>query len=133
MSTVEAPQPGSMIAPASAPAAGTCNNLVTINQFTVTLVGTQLQAYAQLTPNNAGDSIVILTVTAGDGVGKTYAGGSFTAAGENGLPGEQVSVLGWMDVYDTGTYGNTVVGTVQAYLLTGSGGCWVYQSQTFNV
>ena len=44
-----------------------------------------------------------------------------------------VSVLGWTDVYDTGTYGNSVVATVQAYLLTDSGGCWIYQSQTFNL
>ena len=132
MANAEAPRPGTTIQLA-APTAGTCNDLVTINQFTVTLVGTQLQAYAQITPNNASDSIVILTVTAGDGVSRTYAGGNFSAAGENGLPGEQVSVLGWMDVYDTGTYGNTVVGTVQAYLLTGTGGCWVYQTQTFTV
>jgi hypothetical protein len=133
MPAVEAPRPGTRIAQASAPTAGTCNDLVTINQFSVTLVGTQLQAYAQITPNNPTDSIVILTVTAGDGRSKTYAGGNFAAGGEGGLPGEMVSVLGWMDVYDTGTYGNSVVGVVQAYLLTDSGGCWIYQSQTFNV
>ena len=133
MANVEAPRPGTRIAQASAPTGSTCNDLVTINQFSVTLVGTQLQAYAQITPNNAGDSIIILTVTAGDGTSKTYAGGNFAAGGEGGLPGEMVSVMGWMDVYDAGTYGNSVVGTVQAYLLTASGGCWIYQSQTFNL
>lgn len=133
MSAIAAPRPGTRIELGSIPLTGTCNDLVTINQFSVTLVGTQLQAYAQITPNNPGDSIVILTVTAGDGRSKTYAGGNFAAGGDAGLPGEMVSVLGWMDVYDTGTYGNTVVGTVQAYLLTSSGGCWIYQSQTFTV
>ena len=133
MPNVEAPRPGTRIQTASAPAGSTCNDLVTINQFSVTLVGTQLQAYAQLTPNNAGDSIIILTITAGDGTSKTYAGGNFAAGGEGGLPGEMVSVLGWTDVYDTGIYGNSVVGVVQAYLLTDSGGCWIYQSQTFNL
>jgi hypothetical protein len=133
MSTVAAPMPGTRIETASAPAASTCNDLVTINQFSVTLVGTQIQAYAQVTPNNSTDSVVILTVTAGDGTSKTYAGGNFAAAGEGGLPGEMVSVLGWSDTYDAGVYGNSVVGVVQAYLLTGSGGCWIYQSQTFNV
>ena len=52
MANAEAPRPGTTIQLA-APTAGTCNDLVTINQFTVTLVGTQLQAYAQITPNNA--------------------------------------------------------------------------------
>lgn len=133
MSTVAAPTPGTRIELVNIPMTGTCNNLVTINEFSVTLVGTQLQAYAQITPNNSSDSIIIVTVSAGDGVGKTYAGGNFAAAGEGGLPGETVSVLGWTDFFDTSVYGNAVVGVVQAYLLTGSGGCWVYQSQTFNV
>lgn len=133
MSIAAAPTPGAKIELGSIPMASTCNQLVTINQFSVTLVGTQLQAYAQVTPNNATDSIVVLTVTAGDGTSKTYAGGNFAAAGENGLPGEQVSVLGFSDTYDVNQYGNSVVGVVQAYLLTDSGGCWVYQSQTFNV
>lgn len=133
MPNVEAPRPGTRIELASAPTGSTCNDLVTINQFSVTLVGTQLQAYAQLTPNDAGDSIVILTITAGDGKSRTYAGGNFAAGGEGGLPGEMVSVLGWTDVYDTGTYGDSVVATVQAYLLTDGGGCWVYHSQTFNL
>ena len=74
-----------------------------------------------------------IVVTAGDGTSKTYAGGNFAAAGENGLPGEQVSVLGWSDTYDVNQYGHSVVATVQAYLLTGSGSCWVYESQTFTV
>jgi hypothetical protein len=34
---------------------------------------------------------------------------------------------------DPNVSGNSVVGVVQAYLLTSSGGCWVYQSQTFTV
>lgn len=133
MSAVAAPTPGTRIELGNIPMTGTCNNLVTINQFSVTLVGTQLQAYAQITPNNNTDSIVVLTITAGDGVSKTFAGGNFAAAGENGLPGEQVSVLGWTDTFDPNVYGNSVVAVVQAYLLTGSGGCWVYESQTFNV
>jgi hypothetical protein len=133
MSIVAAPTPGTKIELGSIPMAGTCNQLVTINQFSVTLVGTQLQAYAQITPNNTTDSIIILTVTAGDGTSKTYAGGNFAAAGENGLPGEQVSVLGWSDTYDVNQYGHSVVATVQAYLLTGSGSCWVYEAQTFTV
>lgn len=133
MSTNAAPKLGTRIELGSTPTGNTCNQLVTINQFSVTLVGTQLQAYAQITPNNATDSIVVLTVTAGDGVSKTFAGGNFAAAGENGLPGEQVSVLGWTDTFDPSVSGHSVVGVVQAYLLTSSGGCWVYESQTFNV
>ena len=131
MSTVAAPTPGTKIELGNIPMTGTCNDLVTINQFTVTRVGVQLQAYAQITPNNATDSIVVLTVTAGDGVGKTYAGGNFSAAGENGLPGEQVSVLAFSDLYDPEIH--TVVGVVQAFLLTDSGGCWVYETRPFDV
>lgn len=129
MSTVAAPTPGTRIELGSIPVTGTCNDLVTINQLSVTLVGTQLQVYAQITPNNNTDSIVILTVSAGDGQGKTYAGGNFAAGGEGGLPGEMVSVLGFSDLYDSSITGNVVVAAVQAYLLTSSGGCWVYQSQ----
>ena len=133
MATAAAPKPGTKIELGNISMTGTCNNLVTIDSFTVTLVGTQIQAYAQLTPTSASDSIVVLTVTAGDGVGKTFAGGNFAAGGENGLPGEMVSVLGFSDVYDPNVYGRTVVGVVQAYVLTESGGCWVYQSQSFNL
>jgi hypothetical protein len=133
MSTVAAPTPGTRIELGNIPMAGTCNNLVTINSFTVTLVGTQLQAYAQVTPNNAGDSIVVLTVTAGDGVAKTYTGGNFAAAGEAGLPGEAVSVLAFSDVFDPSASGRTVVGTLQAYLLTDGGNCWVYETRPFNL
>jgi hypothetical protein len=133
MSTVAPPTPGTRIELGNIPMTGTCNNLVTINSFTVTLAGTQLQAYAQITPNNASDSIVVLTVSAGDGQGKTYAGGNFTAAGEGGLPGEAVSVLAFSDVFDPNVSGRTVVGAVQAYLLTDSGNCWVYESRPFNL
>lgn len=133
MPTVAAPTPGTKIELGAIPMASTCNNLVTINSFTVTLVGTQLQAYAQITPNNASDSIVVLTVSAGDGKGKTFAGGNFAAAGEAGLPGEMVSVLAFNDTYDPNVHGSTVVGAVQAYLLTDSGNCWVYEQQTFNL
>ncbi|HEU0013083.1 MAG TPA: hypothetical protein VFQ45_05340 [Longimicrobium sp.] len=133
MSTIAAPKPGTRIELGSIPMAGTCNNLVTFNEFTVTLVGTQLQAYAQVTPNNASDSIVVLTVSAGDGQGRTYAGGNFAAAGEAALPGEAVSVLAYSDVYDVSVYGRTITGVVQGYLLSDSGNCWVYQSQTFNI
>jgi hypothetical protein len=129
MSAVAAPKPGTKIELGNIPMTGTCNDLVTINEFTVTLVGTQLQVYAQVTPNNATDSIVVLTVNANDGKGKTYAGASFAAGGEGGLPGEMVSVLAFSDLYDSSMTGNTVVASLQAYLLTGSGGCWVYQSQ----
>jgi hypothetical protein len=133
MSTVAAPTPGTRIELGNIPMAGTCNNLVTINSFSVTLVGTQLQAYAQITPNNADDSIVVLTVSAGDGQGKTYAGGNFAAAGEAGLPGETVSVLAFSDVFDPSVSGRTVMGAVQAYLLTDSGNCWVYESRPFDL
>lgn len=133
MSTIAAPTPGTKIELGSIPMTGTCNNLVTINSFSVTLVGNQLQAYAQITPNNAGDSIVVLTISAGDGKGTTFAGGNFAAAGEAGLPGEQVSVLAFRDGYDPNVSGSTVVGAVQAYLLTDSGNCWVYESQPFNL
>lgn len=133
MSTVAAPTPGTKIELGNIPMTGTCNDLVTINQFTVTLVGTQLQVYAQITPNNPTDSIVVLTVNAGDGKGKTYAGANFAAGGNAGLPGEMVSVLGFSDLYDSQITGNTVVAAVQAYLLTGSGGCWVYQSQNVHL
>jgi hypothetical protein len=133
MSAIAAPAPGTRIELGSIPMTSTCNDLVTINSFSVTLVGTQLQAYAQITPNNAGDSIVVLTVSAGDGKGQTFAGGNFAAAGENGLPGEQVSVLAFRDGYDPKVSGSSVVGVVQGYLLTDSGNCWVYQSQTFNL
>ncbi|HYR09300.1 MAG TPA: hypothetical protein VEQ60_16060 [Longimicrobium sp.] len=129
MSTVAAPRPGTKIELGNVPMTGTCNDLVTINQFTVTLVGTQLQVYAQVTPNNSTDSIVILTANANDGKGKTYAGANFAAGGEGGLPGEMVSVLAFSDLYDSSMTGNTVVASLQAYLLTASGGCWVYQSQ----
>jgi hypothetical protein len=44
-----------------------------------------------------------------------------------------VSVLAFSDVYDPNVYGGTVVGTVQAYLLTESGNSWIYQTQKFNV
>ena len=133
MSTVAAPTPGTKIELGNISMASTCNDLVTINQFTVTLVGTQLQVYAQITPNNPTDSIVVLTVTAGDGKGKTSAGGNFAAGGQGGLPGEMVSVLGFSDLYDASITGNTVVASVQAFLLTGSGGCWVYQSQPIHL
>jgi hypothetical protein len=128
-STVAAPKFGTRIELASAPMGSTCNQLVTINEFSVQLVGTQLQVYAQVTPNNPSDSIVILTVSAGDGKGITYAGGNFAAGGEGGLPGEMVSVLAFSDLYDTSITGNTVVASLQGYLLTDSGNCWVYQSQ----
>lgn len=133
MSTVAAPKPGTRIELGNIPMAGTCNNLVSIESFTVTLVGTQIQAYAQIKPNNANDSIVVLTVSAGDGKGRTYAGGNFAAAGDNGLPGETVSVLAFSDVYDVNANGRTVVGAVQAYLLTDSGACWVYESRPFDL
>lgn len=133
MSTVAAPRPGTRIELGNIPMTGTCNDLVTINSFTVTLVGTQIQAYAQITPNNANDSIVVLTVSAGDGKGKTFAGGNFAAGGEGGLPGEMVSVLAFCDLYDPNVFGRVVIGAVQAYLLTETGGCWVYQSQPFNL
>lgn len=129
MSIVDAPKLGTRIELGSIPMTGTCNQLVTINQFTVELVGTQLQVYAQVTPNNPSDSIVILTVAAGDGKGITYAGGNFAAGGEGGLPGEMVSVLAFSDLYDSAMTGNTVVASLQAYLLTDSGNCWVYESQ----
>ncbi|HEU4885950.1 MAG TPA: hypothetical protein VFT45_27175 [Longimicrobium sp.] len=96
-------------------------------------MGTQLQVYAQLTPNNPTDSIVVLTVSAGDGKGKTYAGANFAAGGDAGLPGEMVSVLGFSDLYDPNITGNTVVAAVQAYLLTGSGGCWIYKQAVSNL
>lgn len=133
MTAIDAPKPGTRIELGRAPAENTCNDLVTINQFTVTLVGTQLQVYAQVTPNNAADSIVVLTVNAGDGKGKTYAGANFAAGGDAGLPGEMVSVLAFSDLYDTSITGNTVVAALQAYLLTASGGCWVYQSQPIHL
>jgi hypothetical protein len=44
-----------------------------------------------------------------------------------------VSVLGLSDLYDASITGNTVVAALQAYLLTDSGGCWVYQSQPIHV
>ncbi|HEX6369334.1 MAG TPA: hypothetical protein VF006_10405 [Longimicrobium sp.] len=125
MPNVSAPTPGTRIETGGAPAENTCNDLVTINQLSVTLVGTQLQVYAQVTPKNATDSIVVLTVSAGDGKGRTYAGGNFAAGGEGGLPGEMVSVLGFSDLYDPNITGNIVTAAVQAYLLTDSGGCWV--------
>ncbi len=44
-----------------------------------------------------------------------------------------VSVLAFSDLYDPNLTGNTVVAAVQAYLLTGSGGCWVYQQAVSNL
>ena len=133
MSSIAAPTPGTKIELGNIPITGTCNDLVTINQLSVTLVGTQLQVYAEITPNNATDSIVILTVSAGDGKGRTYAGGNFAAGGEGGLPGEMVSVLAFSDLYDPNLTGNVVVAAVQAYLLTSSGGCWIYQQAVANI
>jgi hypothetical protein len=133
MTAIAAPTPGTKIELGNIPMTGTCNDLVTINQLSVTLVGTQLQVYAQITPKNATDSIVVLTVNAGDGKGRTYAGANFAAGGEGGLPGEMVSVLAFSDLYDPNITGNTVVAAVQAYLLTGSGGCWVYQQAVSNL
>jgi hypothetical protein len=133
MAAITAPQPGTRIELGSSPAENTCNDLVTIDQLSVTLVGTQLQVYAQITPRNATDSIVILTVSAGDGKGKTYADANFAAGGEGGLPGEMVSVLGFSDLYDPNITGNVVVAAVQAYLLTESGGCWIYQQAVSNI
>jgi hypothetical protein len=65
MSTVAAPRPGTKIELGNIPTTGTCNDLVTIDQFSVTLMGTQLQASAQITPSNATDSIVVLTSSGG--------------------------------------------------------------------
>ena len=131
MSISEAPRPGTRIELGSGPTGNTCNQLVNIDSFTVTLVGGQLQAYAQVTPINGSDSLVVLTVAAGDGKGVTYAGGNFAAGGDAGLPGEMVSVLAFADnVVSSGT---TVVGALQGYLLTSSGGCWIYESRVFNV
>ena len=133
MSTIAPPQPGTKIELGNIAMASTCNDLVTINSFTVTLVGTQLQAYAQVTPNNADDSLVVLSVSAGDGKGTTYAGANFTAAGENGIPGEIVSVLAFRDGYDPNVSGSTVIGVVQGYLLTSSGNCWISETRPFNL
>ena len=62
-----------------------------------------------------------------------YAGANFAAGGEGWLPGEMVSVLAFSDLYDAQMTGNTVVTTLQAYLLTGSGGCWIYQQAVSHV
>ena len=133
MSISEAPQPGTRIELGSGPTGTLCNQLVTVNSFTVTLVGTQLQVYVEVTPNNPDDSLVVLTVSAGDGKGKTYAGANFAAGGQGGLPGEMVSVLAFSDLYDGAMTGNTVVASYQGYLLTSSGGCWIYNTQTVGV
>lgn len=133
MSTIAPPQPGTRIELGNISIASTCNDLVTIGSFTVTLVGSQLQAYAQVTPNNPDDSLVVLSVSAGDGKGTTYTGANFAAAGENGIPGEMVSVLAFRDGYDPSVSGSTVVGVMQGYLLTSSGNCWISETRAFEL
>lgn len=135
MSAAEAPgvKAGTRVEPGALSATSTCTDLISIDQFTVAMVGGQLQANAQVTPKNPADTVITLMAAATNGTGITYAGANAVISGPGDTAGQTMTALAFSDIYDVQAYGNTVLGVLQGMLLTANGTCFFAKTQQFTL
>ena len=135
MSTSEAAgvKAGTRVEPGTLSATSTCTDLLSIDDFTVAMVGGQLQANAQVTPKDPANTVITLMVAATNATGTTYAGANAVISGPGDTAGQTMTALAFSDIYNVQAYGNTVLGVLQGMLLTANGTCFFSKTQQFTI
>jgi hypothetical protein len=124
---------GSRVVPGAQTASTACNDLISVDPFTVAIVGGQLQANAQVTPKNGSDTVLTLMVAATNGTGTTYAGANAVVSGNGSSEGQAVTALAFSDIYNVQQYGTSILGVIQGMLLTSSGTCFYSITRHFDL